>query len=161
MNVALGGTFDPIHDGHRALFDRAFSLGSVAVGLTTDRLAAAIRADQSDRPIRSYEARRADLAGELAEYAATHDRGATIEPLAEPTGIASERASLECIVVSPETAPTAEQINDNRRARGLAPLQIEVVDHVRAEDGGIISSTRILRGEIDPHGRVLADHSGE
>ena len=154
MDVALGGTFDPIHDGHRALFDRAFELGSVTVGLTTDELAASIRAETPDRSIRPYEARRADLAAALAEYATTYDRGVTIEPLAEPTGIASERESFEYIVVSPETAPTAATINDRRRDRGLDPLTIEVVEHVRAADGDIISSTRIRRGEIDPHGQV-------
>lgn len=154
MDVALGGTFDPIHDGHRALFERAFELGDVAVGLTTDELAAAIRADQPDRPINPYRTRRENLAAALADFASTYDRGVTIEPLTEPTGIASVRPSFEYIVVSPETRDTAVRINEHREENGLSPLQIEVVDHVRAADGGIISSTRILRGEIDEHGRL-------
>lgn len=155
MDVALGGTFDPIHDGHRALFHRAFELGDVAVGLTTDALAADIRAHETDRPVRPYATRRADLASELHDFADRYDRGVTIEPLTDPTGIASERPALAYIVVSPETAPTAERINQKRQAAGLDPLTIEVVDHVRAADGEIISSTRILRGEIDQHGAVL------
>ncbi|ERG88916.1 MAG: cytidyltransferase-related domain protein, partial [halophilic archaeon J07HX5] len=56
MKIALGGTFDPIHDGHRALFDRAFALGDVTVGLTNDELAPRTR--DEDRPIRPYDARR-------------------------------------------------------------------------------------------------------
>jgi cytidyltransferase-like protein len=37
MEVVIGGTFDPVHNGHRALFERAFSRGSVTVGLTNDQ----------------------------------------------------------------------------------------------------------------------------
>ena len=99
MQVALGGTFDPVHDGHRALFDRAFELGDVTVGLTSDDLAA-------------------------------------------------------------ETRAGGERVNEIRRERGLDGLDIEVVPHVRAADGDIVSSTRIVRGEIDEHGNLTPDREG-
>jgi pantetheine-phosphate adenylyltransferase len=158
MHVALGGTFDPVHDGHRALFEHAFSLGDVVVGLTTDDLAPETR--NVDRHVRSYDEREADLEDELAALAEEHDRSFEVRPLDSPTGIAAEEPALDYLVVSPETAPVAEEINDLREERGLDPLSIEVVDHVLAEDGEIISSTRIVRGEIDEHGDLTPDREG-
>jgi len=157
MEVALGGTFDPVHDGHRALFERAFELGDVTVGLTSDDLAPHTR--HEDRPIRPYEDRRAALAAELEEFADQYDRTVTIRPLDEPTGIATE-SHFDVLVVSPETKTGGKRINEIRRERGLDLLDIEVVDHVYAADGERISSTRIVRGEIDEHGTLTPDRQG-
>ncbi|PSQ32804.1 phosphopantetheine adenylyltransferase [Halobacteriales archaeon SW_10_68_16] len=157
MQVALGGTFDPVHDGHRALFDRAFELGDVTVGLTSDDLAAETR--QVDRFVRPYELRQEDLAEELAAHATEHDRSFEIRRLTEPTGIATE-PGFETLVVSPETRAGGERVNEIRRERGLDGLDIEVVPHVRAADGDIVSSTRIVRGEIDEHGNLTPDREG-
>ena len=157
MDVALGGTFDPVHDGHRALFDRAFELGDVTIGLTSDELAPKTR--DEDRYVRSYDERRAELEAELERFADEYDREFEIRRLDDPTGIATE-PQFDYLVVSPETVDGAERINELRRQRGHAPLDIEVVDHVRAEDGEIISSTRIVRGEIDEHGNVTPDREG-
>ena len=157
MKVALGGTFDPIHDGHRALFERAFELGDVTVGLTSDDLAPNTRHDE--RHVRSFDERRTDLREELSELASVRGREWAVRELSEPTGIATE-PQFDALVVSPETETGGKRINEIRRDRGLAPLRLEVVPHVLADDGGIISSTRIVNGEIDAHGNLTPARDG-
>ncbi len=157
MHVALGGTFDPVHDGHRALFERAFELGDLTVGLTTDELA--LKTRQVDRYVKPFSDRRYSLSAELEPLAEAHNCEFEIRRLKKPTGIATE-PGFDAIVVSPETQAGAERINQIRRERGLDPLDIEIVDHVYADDGRRISSTRIVRGEIDRHGQLTPHRSG-
>jgi pantetheine-phosphate adenylyltransferase len=157
MKVALGGTFDPVHDGHRRLFEHAFERGDITVGLTSDDLAQETR--HEERPVRSFAERRRDLDGELAVLAEQYDREYEIRKLDEPTGIAAEE-DFDVLVVSPETENGGQRVNERRRERGLDPLDIDVVDHLTAEDGDIVSSTRIVRGEIDEHGNLTPDRDG-
>jgi pantetheine-phosphate adenylyltransferase len=157
MDVALGGTFDPVHDGHRKLFERAFERGDVTVGLTSDELAPKTR--HVDRYVRPFEERKRDLESELRSIAEEHDREFRVRELEEPTGIATE-PQFDALVVSPETRDGGQRINEIREQRGHDPLEIIVVDHVEAEDGDIISSTRIVEGEIDEHGDLTPERDG-
>lgn len=154
MDVAVGGTFDPLHEGHRDLLRRAFELGEVTVGLTSDELASEMR--PHGRHVRPFEDRERELQDELRGFAEHHGRSFEVRRLDSPTGIATE-PPFEALVVSPETEAGGDRINEIRREGGLAPLRIEVVPHRRAEDGEIISSTRIVRGEIDEHGNLTPD----
>ncbi len=157
MKVALGGTFDPVHDGHRRLFEHAFERGDITVGLTSDELAQETR--HEERHVRSFGERKRHLDSELTEFAERYDREYEIRKLDEPTGIAAEE-DFDVLVVSPETENGGQRVNERRRERGLDPLEIEVVDHLIAEDGDIVSSTRIVRGEIDEHGNLTPEREG-
>ncbi|WP_226480363.1 phosphopantetheine adenylyltransferase [Natrinema amylolyticum] len=154
MRVAVAGTFGPLHDGHRALFEHALRFGEdgVVVALTSDELAVETR--HEPRPVPSLEERTRTVTAEIAALD-EWDRDVEVRTLESEYGIATDEPSIDALVVSPETAPELEAINDRRRERGFEPLSGIVAPYVYAADGERISSTRIVAGEIDEHGRVL------
>ena len=153
MRVAVAGTFGPIHDGHRALFERALEAGDegVIVALTSDELASETRSEP--RPVPTFEERRRRVK-EALQQLDEWDRDITIRKLHDRHGIASEDPSIDALVVSPETADEVAAINDRRVQNGLDPIDGIVVPFVRADDGERISSTRMVKGEIDEHGSL-------
>jgi pantetheine-phosphate adenylyltransferase len=62
----------------------------------------------------------------------------------------------DAIVVTSETVGTAKEINTKRKENGKRPLGIVILPHILADDGKPISSTRILRNEIDGDGRIIS-----
>lgn len=153
QKVAIGGTFGPLHDGHRQMFQRAFEVGDVLVGLTSDDLSQETR--HTERPVPSFEERKTTLEMELQHYADTYDRSFEVNELTDPMGYVTEDPSFTHLIVSPETFARGETVNEARLENGLEPLTLEVVDPVLAEDGQRISSTRIVNGEIDEHGNLM------
>lgn len=141
--IAVGGSFNILHRGHRALLDRAFDAGEyVLIGLTSNEMV--------EKKILPYEKRKEALQNFLG------GRGRySIVKLKDPLGDAVRDREIGAIIVSKETVPGAHEINEARKKRGLRPLEIISIPMVLAEDGEPISSTRIKSGKIDREGRVL------
>ncbi len=151
MNVMVGGTFDPLHVGHKVLLRRSFEIagkeGFVTIGLTSDDFAS-----RKSHPIRPYEVRRDELIAwiEFMKFPA----GYLVECLADRFGSALNE-DFEALVVSEETFPVAEEINALRQEMGRGKVDIYQIRCIMADDGKIVSSTRIYRKEIDSEGHLI------
>lgn len=149
--VAVGGTFDELHKGHKALLMKAFEVGEkVLIGLCTDEFVKRMRKPHITA---SYERR----LGELREFLQENGflKRAEIVPLNDPYGVTLSKGCVEALVVSRKTEARAREINVKRCELGLQPLHVVVIDMVSAENHIEISTTRIKRGEIDREGRLL------
>lgn len=149
--MAVGGTFDEFHKGHRTLLMKAFQISEeVLVGLTSDDFVEKLT---KPHPTATYKERLEELKTFLRE----HDflERTTIIPLDDVYGVTLSKGCVEALVVSRETEPTASKINEKRKTIGLPPLYIVVIDMVPSENHVSISTTRIRRGEIDREGVLL------
>ena len=149
--VAVGGTFDLFHRGHRVLLMNAFEVGNrVLIGLCSDDFVKKMR---KPHRIASYAKRLEDLENLLKKNGVLER--AEIMPLDDAYGITLSDKRIDAIVVSEETEPRAREINEKRKSRGMSPLQIITVNMVLSEDHYPIASTRIWFEEIDREGHLL------
>jgi pantetheine-phosphate adenylyltransferase len=143
--VAVGGTFDKFHDGHKKLLSTAFDIGDeIEIGVTSDAFGG-LKGD-----IDSCKVRMQNLKSFFSDKS-----NFIVIPLEDPYGTTIYDADFEAIVVSEETEPTAVEINNIRISKRMKPLDIVVVSFVLAYDGIPISSTRIRRGEINQKGNFI------
>jgi pantetheine-phosphate adenylyltransferase len=149
-NVAVGGTFDQFHKGHEKLLNEAFKIGdNVLIGVTSDEFGG----EKGD--IDPCAKRISRLEKFLQKFNSQY----IVKKLEESYGPTIYDAEIDAIVVSRETKPTADKINEIRLQKGMDPLKIFIIDWVLADDGKPISSTRIRKGEINRNGKVIKNSS--
>ena len=143
--VAVGGTFDKFHDGHKKLLETAFEIGNeIEIGVTSNEFGG------RKGDIDSCKERMANLKSFFNDKS-----NFSVTPLNDPYGTTVFDEEFDAIVVSEETKPTAIEIKKKKKNKGMLPLDIIVVHFVLAEDGVPISSTRIRCGEINKKGNIL------
>jgi pantetheine-phosphate adenylyltransferase len=148
--VALGGTFDAFHLGHKRIIDAAFELGDrVLLGLTTERM---LRANPKNHVTSSYATRRDELVAYLRDREFLSR--AEVLPIDNSYGPTLRDEAVEALIVSSNTAPRAAEINRLRVAKGLKPLDIVVTETVLAANGLPISTSRIRQETIDRNGQL-------
>jgi inosine/xanthosine triphosphatase len=144
MIAAVAGTFNVLHDGHKALLRRAFEVADkVVVGVTSDRMAGENRSTCATEDLRIKELD-AFLSG-LGDY-----RIFIIDDIYGPPEIMD---GVDILVVSEETLDNGRKVNEQRVQRGLKPLELSVVPLIIADDGSKISSTSIVAGRYGRSGR--------
>jgi len=147
MRVCVGGTFDPLHRGHRALLEKAFEFGDyVLIGLTSDEMIKKMKIMKT----RKYQIRKKELKDYLERKKFKNFDVVKISDRHGP----SINGDFDAIVVSPETEKIALEINRIRVKNGKKGLKIYAIPFVLADDKKIISSSRIKKGEIDIEGRI-------
>ena len=149
--VAVGGTFDKLHRGHKALLSKAFEIGEkVVIGLSSDEFASKMGKPHKTE---SYAKRLKELEAFLEKNGLA--KRAEIVPLNDPYGLTISGKDLDALVVSKETESITDKINKIRVEAGLPPLKIISISMVPAENCNPISTTRIRSGEIDRNGHLL------
>jgi len=147
--VAMGGTFDVIHNGHMALLKKSFSISSkVIIGLSSDQLAIKRRKSLDN----DYSKRFSLLESTIEKN--FPNSSYEISKLENDFGPAVVEGSVKALVVSEETSAKGLHLNELRAERNLPPVEIVVVPMVLAKDGKAISSTRIKNSEIDSNGNL-------
>ncbi|OLS12989.1 MAG: Phosphopantetheine adenylyltransferase [Promethearchaeota archaeon CR_4] len=137
--AGLGGTFDHLHKGHYSLLKTAFKVAEkVIIGLTIDvMLTNKAYAEQ----LQSYEVRQQKIIDFVSTF--TNPARVSFVPLNDPFGPAITSDEIEALVISAETLPNAEKINQLRAERKLPPVVLVVIPLFPNGDGEKLSSTEI------------------
>lgn len=150
MRVCIGGTFNVLHKGHKLLINKAIRAagkqGYLFIGITEGDI---IKTKENIKP---FEERKKMINNYILEKNAAPK--VEIKPIKDKYG-PSIKEDFDTIVVSPETAKTAEEINKKRKQIKKSPLKIVQIPFVLADDDKPISSSRITRGEINENGEIL------
>ena len=148
--VAVGGTFDELHRGHKVLLVKAFEISErVLIGLCSDEF---VKKLGKPHTTATYAERLREVGNFLSKLDVSEK--AEVIPLNNPYGPTVTDKCIEALVVSDETKKIADKINEQRKTNGLSPLRIVAIPMVPSEDCSPISTTRIRKGEIDREGRL-------
>ncbi len=151
-HAVLGGTFDHLHAGHHShLSTAADTAPRLTIGLTSDEMIVRKPFAYSLEP---YDVRRAGLVAWFAKYAPKADY--EIVKINDIYGPAGHVAEYDALVATASTQANAALVNKKRDEEGVAVLSLVLAQEIMADDGILISSTRIRAGEIDRNGHRYA-----
>ena len=145
--VVIGGTFDVLHKGHKALLRRACGLGETTIGLTSDKMAEIVR----KRKVRDFQGRKRELEKFIKKELGGKCKIIKIKDKFGPT----LKEDFDYIVVSPATYQTALLINKKRRQIKKKSIKIVKIKFVLAENGKPINATQTIKGQITKEGKLV------
>ncbi|KAI0563919.1 Cytidyltransferase-like protein [Gracilaria domingensis] len=150
--VAVGGTFDRLHAGHRLLLTAAVWAAEekLRLGITSEVM---LQKKRHKDLIESFEFR-SESAVAYSKRVKPSIPNVIITHLEDSSGPTSYDPTIKALVVSKETVHGARKINVTRREAGLDPMTFIVVD-VLDTKGVKLSSSALREAEAE---RVLSPH---
>lgn len=147
-HMIVGGSWDRFHAGHRYLLLTAFERGErVDIGITSDSM---LEEKLGHTDFWGYDRRRREVRAFLKRFGC--EDSARLLRIDDFRGNAVKEG--DALLVTDETRENGERINEERKERGMDSLELVEVERMSAEDGELISSSRIREGEIDGDGGV-------
>lgn len=147
-HIAIGGTFDRLHKGHKAFIQYAFKIAEkVTIAVTSKSF---INSKSLSSIILPYEMREDEIKSFINQLRTT--KNTKIIALDNIYGVAVEDKTLDAILVTSETKKNAEKINRLRVKRKMKRLEIVTFPFIKGPDKKIIRSSRIRIGEINRSG---------
>ncbi|KAK9432248.1 hypothetical protein V1505DRAFT_323950 [Lipomyces doorenjongii] len=148
--VALGGTFDHLHDGHKILLTMGGFLTreSLIIGVAGEALLQNKKYKEYLEPLTQRCAGVLEFLAYI--YPTLH---ATTHEMKDVYGRTETIEAIDALVISGETRQGAKMVNDERRRRGFHALKIWEIDVVNGDANnqwaGKLSSTDMRKREFE------------
>jgi phosphopantetheine adenylyltransferase len=139
--VAVGGTFDRLHSGHKLLLSVSalHSLEKLRVGITGPEL---LTKKKFADKLESFETRKRNVEAFLRQLRAEDDLELELEPIEEFSGGTDRIAGVEALCASPETLPAIPKINALRQERHLNDI-VPIPIYFVGGDAPSVSSSKL------------------
>ncbi|KAI8643734.1 hypothetical protein BD408DRAFT_414458 [Parasitella parasitica] len=137
QRVAVGGTFDQLHAGHKILLTMTALLAkqSMVVGVTDDCML-------SKKKHRDLIASTQQRVEHVKAYLQLVKRNIAYDvvPIKDPFGPTVTDPTIDALVVSKETLKGGDLVNSEREMRGFPPLELRIIDVISSENASVQGS---------------------
>jgi len=152
--LIASGTFDHLHKGHKSFLEKSFEISDEVVVCITSALY--VKSFRDAKKIEDFETRKKNVISFLESIGKINK--AIIIPIDDMYGpLLTSKFNPQGIAVTPENKERAEEINRERVRMGFPELEIKLVQMSLADDGEVISATRIRNGEVNRNGRLYVN----